>query len=459
MDYGFLSCIPVLSIMVISIITRRTLFALAMGLGLGCIIMTDSLARVVSGWFDYIYTSMSNEDLQWLILVVMMFGMLIDLYEKSGAVQDFGNWAHKFIKTEKTALYGTMFMGIVIFVDDYLNNLAVSTTMRSITDKFRIPRSELAAVVNVTSAPVCLLIPLSTWAVYFATLMGNQGVEVNGSSLTAYIHALPFTFYAWIILIIIALQIAGIVPKIGPIKKDYKKAKETGDLFPDGTEPELIEQYRNTAKVEIDTTAKPWNFLIPLVVMIVVTIVAGLEVLYGATAGVAIAFFMYLIERKMSFYDLLRSCYDGVMSMGYVIMLCVLSFALQAANADIDIAGYLINLTTPIMKGAFLPMVVFLVGGIYSYASGCFWDLAAIFLPIVIPMANAMGVDPILASAAVFSAAAFGHNTCIYGDGVILCSQGCQIKPVNLMLSMLPYTLIAAGCSAIAFLVAGFILT
>ena len=53
------------------------------------------------------------------------------------------------------------------------------------------------------------------------------------------------------------------------------------------------------------------------------------------------------------------------------------------------------------MKGAFLPAVVFLVCGVYAYATGCFWDLAAIILPLVVPLANAMGVDPILASAAV----------------------------------------------------------
>ena len=66
------------------------------------------------------------------------------LYERSGAVVDFGFWARKFIKTKKTALFGTFILGIVIFLDDYLNNLAVGTTMKGITDKLGIPRLQLA---------------------------------------------------------------------------------------------------------------------------------------------------------------------------------------------------------------------------------------------------------------------------------------------------------------------------
>ena len=106
--------------------------------------------------------------------------------------------------------------------------------------------------------------------------------------------------------------------------------------------------------------------------------------------------------------------------MGFVFILSVLAFSVQNANIELGLADYIISVTEPVMKGGFLPAVVFIVCGIYAYATGCFWDLAAIIIPIVIPLANAMGVDPIVTSAAVFSGAAFGSNTCLYGDGVIV---------------------------------------
>ena len=81
-----------------------------------------------------------------------------------------------------------------------------------------------------------------------------------------------------------------------------------------------------------------------------------------------------------------------------------------------------------------------------------------IIIPIVIPLANAMGVDPILTASAVFSGAAVGSNTCLYGDGVIMCAQGTQVKTLNLMMTTLPYACIAGGASVIAYLIVGFML-
>jgi Na+/H+ antiporter NhaC len=352
---------------------------------------------------------------------------------------------------------GTFLLGVIIFLDDYLNNLAVGTTMKGITDKLKIPRTQLAYVVNSVAAPVCILIPLSSWAVYFGALLENEGVVgANGTGMGAYISAIPLTFYGWLAIVVVLLQIFGIIPKLGAIKKDTLRAEATGDVFPEGTDLSLI--HVSEGHEEEHNNAKPIAFLIPLAVMIAVTLLTGVDVLMGAISGVAIAVLLYAVTKRLSIRELLTSCFDGVISMGFVLILSVLAFAVQAANTDLMLAEYVIHITVPIMKGAFLPAAVFLVCAVYAYTTGCFWDLAAIILPIVVPLAVAMGVDPILASAAVFSGAAFGSNTCLYGDGVILCSQGCQIKAVELMVATLPYALIAGGGSFILYIIAGFIM-
>lgn len=456
MEYGILSLLPVLVILVLAVTTKRTLFAMTCGMTVGAVILAGANDGFVNSWFGYLYTSMSSESFQWISLIVGMFGMLIVLFERSNAVTDFGIWAGKFIKSKKSSLLGTFVLGIIIFLDDYLNNLAVGTTMKGITDRQGIPRTQLAYVVNSVAAPVCILIPLSSWAAYFAMLMSQEGVVVAGSTMGAYLKALPFTFYAYISLAVCLLQILGVIPKLGLIKKDYARCEATGNVFPEGTSEELIAGIR--FEVPEGYKAQPWNFLIPLGVMIVVTLAMGTEVLYGATAGVLTAIVLYLVQKKMTFGELMTACYDGVVSMSFVIILTVLAFAVQSVNIDLGLADYVISVTEPIMKGAFLPAVVFLVCGVYAYATGCFWDLAAIILPIVIPLAQAMGVDPILASAAVFSGAAFGSNTCLYGDGVIMCAQGCEIKSMDLMFATLPYATISAVISVVLYLICGFVM-
>ena len=457
-DYGLISVLPVITILVIAVSTRRTLFAMVCGLSVGALILAGGLSDFMSMWLNYLYVSMTNETLQWLILVITMFGMLIMLFERSGAVLDFGKWAGKYIKTKRQALMGTFLLGVIIFLDDYLNNLAVATTMKGITDKMKIPRTQLGYVVNSVAAPVCILIPLSSWAVFFGALLENEGiVGADGTGIGAYISALPFVFYGWLAIAVVLLQIFGVIPKLGAIKRDTIRAEETGDVFPIGTDLALIHIAEDYEEHD-DGKALPFAFLIPLATMIAVTLLTGVDVLMGAISGVAIAIILYALTKRLNIKELLTSCFDGVISMGFVLILSVLAFAVQAANTDLMLAEFVISVTVPIMKGAFLPAVVFVVCAIYAYTTGCFWDLAAIILPIVVPLAVAMGVDPILASAAVFSGAAFGSNTCLYGDGVILCSQGCQIKAVELMIATLPYALIAGGGSVILYLIAGFIM-
>lgn len=453
--YGILSVLPVVVILVIAVTTRKTLFAMVCGLTTASIILTPSFLELPYTWFGYAQQAMSNDSFQWLVLIIAMFGILIALFEKSNAVIDFGNWAGKFVKTKRQALLITAALGIVIFLEDYLNNLTVGTTMKKITDRLAIPRTQLALIVNGMAAPVCLLIPLSSWAVYYGSLLEDQGVTVGGTGMGAYIQSIPLAFYAWLMVIIVLLQAIGVIPKIGMLKKDTLRCEETGNVMPEGMEP-VYAQDMQEMSAEEGYNPKPWNFLIPLVVMIVVTIAMGIDILVGSAAGVIVAIVMYLVERKMTFTEMVTYAFDGLLSMGFVFVLTVLAFSVSTANVDLGLADFIIEITLPVMKGGFLPAVTFLVCGIYAYATGCFWDLAVIIVPIVIPLAQAMGVDPILVAAAIFSGTALGSNTCLYGDGVILCSQGCEIRSYNLMMTTLPYAGIAAAITVVLYLITGF---
>ena len=110
MEYGFISLLPVIVILIIAVATKRTLFAMTCGLTVGAIILAGANDGFVNSWFGYLYNSMTNESFQWIALVVAMFGMLIVLFERSNAVTDFGIWAGKFIKTKKASLFGTFIL-------------------------------------------------------------------------------------------------------------------------------------------------------------------------------------------------------------------------------------------------------------------------------------------------------------------------------------------------------------
>ncbi len=481
-DVGALALLPVVTILVIAVATRRTLFAMLCGTLVGAVLLGGW--EFFDSWIGYFGTAMADETLQWLMLVVVLFGILITLFERSGAVSEFAAWAERFVNSRRKSLVLSFLLAVVLFVDDYLSVLTVGTSMKGITDRYRVPRTQLGTIMKLTAAPVAVIVPFSTWALFFAGLLEAQGVTANGSGFGAYLQAIPFIFFGWIALAIAALVALGWFPKLGVLKKDVARAEATGDVFPLGTTEEeraaegaapvdvevgefaaqgdAGERAAVAAPVAVATRApgiakpRPWNFVVPIAVMIAVTILTEVDVLKGTVAALLVAIIMYTAQRRLGIRKVFDAAFDGVGSMLFVIVLTALAFMVQHMNIELKLADFVIDSTEPYMSGALLPAVVFLVCGVYAYATGSFWDLAAVITPIVIPLAFAMDVNPIIAGAAVFSGAALGSTTCLYGDGIILASRSTGIKPLNLMTAILPYAAIAAALSLVLYLVVGF---
>ncbi|WP_061016005.1 Na+/H+ antiporter NhaC family protein, partial [Microbacterium sp. CCH5-D1] len=435
-------------------------------------------------WYGFFEESMADETLHWLVMLVVLFGILLTLFEHSNAVTDFARWTERFVNSRRKSMVLSLLLSIVLFIDDYLSALVVGTAMRKVTDSYKVPRTLLGTIVKMASAPICVLIPFSTWAFFFSGLLEAEGVTVNGSGFGAYLRAIPFIFFGWIALIIVALLVSGVFPLLGATRRDNRRALATGDVFPAGYEaaarvgvgssassatelppidagghaagePQAAAAVATATRDDGTARPLPFNFLIPVVIMVVVTIATDVNILKGTAAAVIVALILYLVQRRITFKGVLDAAFEGVGSMLFVVVLSVLAFMVQKINIELELADFVIGATQPFMNGALLPAVVFLVCGVYAYATGSFWDLAVVVTPLVVPLAFAMGVDPILAASAVFSGAALGSTTCLYGDGIILASRSTDLKPLNLMIAILPYAGIAAGISLVLYLITG----
>ena len=449
-----LALLPVLTVLIVSVLTKRALFGLLSGVLVGAVML--------GGWgfFDTFVgafgASLSNETVHWLALVVVLFGILIAYFNASGAVNDFARWTERFVNSRRKSLLLTWLLTIALFIDDYLNALTVGTSMKRVTDRYGVPRTMVGSIVKLTSAPIAVIIPFSTWAVFFAALLEQDGVTVGGSGFGAYLSGLPFIFFGWFALAIGLLLAAGVLPLVGPLKREQARVDRTGDTLPEGLTPEERAFELATDGAE-SARPLPYNFLIPVVTLVLVTIFTEVDIIKGAAAAVVVALVLYLAQRRLTFKAVFEQAFEGITSMGYVMVLFVLAFMMQQINTDLQLAEWVIGAAEPVMYGALLPAVVFLICGIYAYATGAFWDLAVVITPVVLPLAIGMGVDPVLAGTAVFSGAALGSTTCLYGDGMVLAAKSVGVKPLSLMLSILPYAGAAAVLSFIAYLIAGFV--
>ena len=141
---------------------------------------------------------MTDADVAWVILVCGFMGSLIGILIRTGSTSSFTQLMSSYVRSEKSALMATWGLGILMFVDDYLNSLAVGSAMRSLTDKYKVSREKLAYVVDSTAAPISVIIPFSTWGVFFSGLIVANGIAPEGQGFATYISAIPYMLYAWV---------------------------------------------------------------------------------------------------------------------------------------------------------------------------------------------------------------------------------------------------------------------
>ena len=166
-------------------------------------------------WVDILLETLSDPENQWVILVCGLFGSLIALLRESKGTSGFTRIGERLCRTERGALLGTFILGVVIFVDDYLNMLTVGTCMRPICDRRKVPREALAYLLDSTGTPICVLLPFSTWTAFYISLfMKEEAVRAAGfsSGLAMYIQTIPFIFYASIMVVMVFLFAMGWMP-------------------------------------------------------------------------------------------------------------------------------------------------------------------------------------------------------------------------------------------------------
>jgi Na+/H+ antiporter NhaC len=348
-------------------------------------------------------------------------------------------------------LIGTWILGIIFFIDDYLNALAVGTAMRRITDNYGVPREFLAYVINSTGATVCVLIPFSTWSAFMAGQLESSGAAEAGMGTATYISSIPFILYGWVAVIIVPLFILKVIPVWGPMRKAEQRVLETGQTFPDSTKDLMLEQE------EVEETGQKYramNFVIPMLVLAAGVFITS-DMLIGVILGIVSCIILFAPQKLMKPSEFGDTAVRGFSDMVLVLAIVCAAFFLQQANDALGLTPYVIEKVEPILSPALLPAITFIVIGLLAFATGSFWGVAAIAFPIIVPLATTMDVNILMACGAVISGAAFGSHSCFYSDAATLTSAAAQIRNSDYARTVLPLLVLPFALGIIAFLIAG----
>ena len=439
-ETSLLVLLPALITVVTAIFSRRPIESLLAGVFVGLLMLEPAAA--LSNFSSILLEVMMNETIAWVIIVCGLMGSLITLLMRVGAASAFSRTLSSKAQNSTSALLYTWLLGVVVFIDDYLNALAVGSSMRKVTDKFKVSREMLAYVVDSTAAPICVLVPVSTWAVFYAGLFVDAGYAESGQGMALYISAIPYMVYPIAAMLLVPLVAVGIVPALGMMRSAQQRAAE-------GSAPLPIDEGEEESLVDTEDRVRIYHFVLPIVALLGFSIWYDLDVQIGVIMSVAVTIILFGAQRLMAWTQMFDAVIDGIKIMLPALTMVVMAFVFNEVNDMLGLATYVIENVAPLMTPLMFPALTFLTIALISFATGSSWGVFAIAIPIILPLAESVGVSIPLAIGALVSASAFGSHACFYSDATVLAAQGSGCDVMDHALTQIPYALIAAAISCV----------
>lgn len=448
MSSGLIATILVLIIVVGAIATKKCEAFLIAGSMIGAIVLWKG--AFLTNWVATLEEVMADE--AYVILICGLFGSLVALLTASKGSFGFTKIVSKICNTERKTLFATFILGILIFVDDYLNVLSIGTAMKGTYDKRKIPRETLAYLLDSTGAPVCVLFPFSSWAAYFgAIFLQQECVQALGGNgiMGTYIMAIPYCVYPIVALAILFLFCMGWFPKLGGMKKAYARVAETGKTYSDASK-----KYNLGSEYGEEEGTSLWFFVIPLAILVGVAVGTG-DLVVAAVIAILVCMVMYIAAKIMTFSEFWDTFVKGFADMLPIIILLIAALTFQKIASEMQMTEFFVDVFKPIMSASAFPMITFIIVALLAFMIANAWGVCTLVAPVLLPLGASVGANIVLVMAAILSGCAFGNHACFYCDTTVLASNGAGLDNLEHASSQLPYVLIGAAISTVGFLVLG----
>lgn len=485
--YPILTLLPPLVAIVLVLVTRKVLISLGAGILVAGLLIAEfnPITAVVTLWEAILGLVWADGEINWYTILIVAFlfqlGMITALVMMSGGASAFTEWAAKRIKTRRGAQVLTGLLGMLIFIDDYFNALAVGQVARPITDRYRVSRAKLAYLIDSSSAPVVVLMPVSSWG---ATIMGIMAPILGASALAlgqveAFVLAATMNYYAIAALVLLWLTILWGLNFGSMRREELRAARGDGLQDPNDVVPEAFSE-----DMPQHEPGAMRALILPFVVLFI-GVVAGMYVSGGILGGdwgilatleaadVAIALNVGGIGALLvALYYCLRYTKDnvkftpgarrrgtahGAKSMVPAVLILLFAWVLGDLISTLGTGQYLASLVDAMsLPPVWLVPALFVVAALMAFATGTSWGAFGILIPLAGDMMNAVpGGDAFLLASfgAVLAGSVWGDHSSPISDTTILSSTGAACAVATHVSTQLPYAFVGALAALAGYLV------
>tara|TARA_B100000959_G_scaffold202699_1_gene212157 strand:- start:2326 stop:3732 length:1407 start_codon:yes stop_codon:yes gene_type:complete len=463
-QFGILSLIPATVAIFLAFLTRNTIFSLAMACFIGVVVSGQGLI----GFPNLLKNALGNTDFSWVLLLEFFIGISIAFFQRTGAIHNFSQYIASKKMTRIRVQLIAWLMGMFVYFSDYFSPLFVGSTMRSLSDRFKISREKLAYICDSTSAPVSILVPITGWAVLVATLMIGMGpINTAGDAMMVFIAAIPFNIYSILAVAMVGLIAINVIPDFGPMKQAENRALYENKVLRDGATPLMGVELTNIEPHKDIKTSLFWNFVFP--VLIVICFAVG-SFIITASAKPMEAFLLssfvagtVMRIQGISLDEIINTAMLGIKGIMPAIIILALAYSLNDLSAMLNTAGYIVSVTESWLTPKVLPMLAFLITGFVAFSTGTSWGTYAIMIPIAVPLAfnfsgNELNTMVYATIAAIAGGGVFGDHCSPLSDTSILASTGAASDHIDHIKTQMPYALILGLISVFIYLGIGWLM-
>ena len=454
---GWLSLVPIFIAITLALWTKNTVFSLSIACIIGCFMA----GKGIWGFTEILQSALGTPDFIWVALNILFFGVLCTYYEKSGAVDGFTR-----IVNQKNLKRGGVqvlawALGLLCFADS-MSPLFVGSVMRKLFDKAKISREKLAYIADSTAAPVSIVYPFTGWSSYLTGLAVGVGcLTTREQAYIFMLKAIPFNFYAILSLLMVLLIGLGIIKDYGPMKKAEQRAFLEGKPYRDGAMLMSTSGDKKSGSLQEHIFL---NFILPTLLLIIISIgvfliIGEVKVLEAVTIVVIFMSISFIVQ-GMKLRELGEIFNEGIKGAMPAVLVLAAAYPLNKISNEMGAADFIMSLASGNLPPALLPVCIFVICSILSFATGTSWGTFAIAMPLALPMAFAItGGEATLFTTLCFAAVAggglFGDHCSPVSDTTIMSSMGAASDHIDHVKTQLPYAITVAAIVAILYTILG----
>ena len=468
-DPVWTSVIPPLLAIGLAIATRQVILSLSIGLWMGAWLLGSGNPLVaIPQAIDAVINVFTDPGDTRVLVFTLVIGGLIATIEKLGGVRGFIHLLQekKWVTGSGRAQWLAFGTGVVVFIESNITLLIAGAISRPLFDRYRVSREKLAYIIDATSAPICVLIPLNAWGAVIVSLLASSGIE---NPIDVFIGAILLNFYAIFAVLVCALVIWSDFD-IGPMRAAQKRTAEGKFLWPNATpmvDPSLIEaeqsrQPQDSAKLMLlPVLALVLSMPLGLFITGEGDLTAGsgsTSVLWAVLIALGTAWAIVLGSRRATLETLMQLFLKGAGGLLPVAMILLFSLALGDVANALGTGVFVAQLAQETIPSALLLPLLFLLSAFIAFSIGSSWGTFAIMIPLAMQIVAALDMNASVFLAAVLSGAVFGDHASPISDTTVVASMAAATDHIDHVRTQLPYALISAGLATVAFVVSGLVL-